>query len=61
LSALSKLGRGFYSTRPMVNIFDNMFLLLSLRSGIFLVFVSYAEGIAHFTELLGEVPNRWSK
>ncbi len=45
----------------MVNIFDNMFLLLSLRSGISLVFVSYAEGIAHFTELLGEVPNRWSK
>jgi hypothetical protein len=54
LSALSKLGRIFYSTRAMVNIFDNMFLLLSLRPGISLVFMSYAEGIAHFTELLGE-------
>jgi hypothetical protein len=61
LSALSKLGRVFYNTRAMVNIFDNMFLILSLRPGISLVFMSYAEGIAHFTELLGEVPNRWSK
>jgi hypothetical protein len=25
------------------------------------VFMSYAEGIAHFTELPGEIPNRWSK
>ncbi len=50
----------------MVSIFDNM--LLSLRSGNVgwmyvwqAVFMSYAEGIAHFTELPGEIPNRWSK
>jgi hypothetical protein len=52
----------------MVSIFDNMFLILSLRSSNVgwmyvwqAVFMSYAEGIAHFTELPGEIPNRWSK
>ncbi len=63
-----QVGQGVLQHKPMVSIFDNMFLLLSLRSGNVgwmyvwqAVFMSYAEGIAHFTELPGEIPNRWSK
>ncbi len=60
--------RDFTAQGPWSSIFDNMFPLLSLRSGNVgwmyvwqAVFMSYAEGIAHFTELPGEIPNRWSK
>jgi hypothetical protein len=56
--------RDFTAQGPWSSIFDNMFPLLSLRSGNVgwmyvwqAVFMSYAEGIAHFTELPGEIPN----